>query len=94
MLRYALIGMVFLSFTANAQNVSSPPLLPPHSIPMEPNCERPDLIGQHSEVLETMKFKNTIRILGPDTPATMDFSPSRTNFITDTKGIIRNIRCG
>lgn len=62
---------------------------------MEESCAKPmSLIGQPKSVLETMKFGSTVRILGPDSAATMDFSPSRTNIFYDKQGIITEIRCG
>ncbi len=74
-------------------------LAPPGMNGEEPNndesCAKPpNLIGQPKSVLETMKFGNTVRILGPDSAATMDFSPSRTNIFYDIQGVITEIRCG
>lgn len=86
-------------------SVSSPPMMPvvtdtgdTVTIPkpqQDPSCIKPlDLIGQSHEIFQRVKFKYTVRVLWPDTPATMDYSPTRTNFILDKQGIIREIRCG
>jgi hypothetical protein len=33
------------------------------------------------------------RIIGPDTPVTMDFSAERINFMTDANGLITAVEC-
>jgi hypothetical protein len=34
------------------------------------------------------------RILGPDDAATMDYSPSRLNILTDRDGVVTEVKCG
>jgi hypothetical protein len=36
----------------------------------------------------------TVRVIAPGQPVTMDYSESRVNFLTDGKGVIRDISCG
>ncbi len=58
-------------------------------------CQVPaDVIGKPHTVLKDKTFKVPVRVLYPDSPATMDFNPNRLNFKTDKKGIVREITCG
>ena len=34
------------------------------------------------------------RVIGPDTMVTMDFRPTRINFMVDAEGVITEVRCG
>lgn len=53
-----------------------------------------DLIGQDSAVLQTMKFSQPLRVVGPGEFVTMDFNPHRLNIdISDTDVVIA-VRCG
>ena len=62
---------------------------------MQESCLKPmELIGQPRNAIDLSVFKNTVRVLGPNDAATMDYSPQRTNILTDKQGIITAIRCG
>ncbi len=37
---------------------------------------------------------NTVRVLAPDTAATMDYRPDRMNILVDSRGVINGFRCG
>jgi hypothetical protein len=52
-----------------------------------------DLIGRNITVLQTMRFGVTVRIIGPGTMVTEDFSPDRLNIIHDQNGLITDIGC-
>lgn len=47
-----------------------------------------------AEQARTAVGANTVRILGPNQAATMDFRPDRLNLETDATGIILKARCG
>ena len=51
------------------------------------------LVGQNITALKTMRFGVTVRIIGPDTLITADFSPDRLNIIHDQDGLITDIGC-
>lgn len=56
-------------------------------------------IGEMLDVTMLQSFEaavpsHRVRILAPDTPATMDFVPERANVKTDKKSIILAITCG
>jgi len=58
-----------------------------------------ELIGQRiSDELIAQALKDsgatTSRILGPDTPATLDLSHARLNFIIDDHNVIQMLHCG
>src|SRR5690348_2414297 len=74
--------LFLLPLTACAQDpgssVSSSPMAKPHEAIAPPEMPGPDacdppvsLIGKDKSVLDTMRFKNPIRVLGPDSMATM-----------------------
>lgn len=52
------------------------------------------LIGQHRDAAATIRPDGPIRLIGPDTAVTMDYSASRLNVIHDADGIITAIECG
>jgi hypothetical protein len=104
-----LVPFFLISLSACAQNVaadpntsvSSPPMAMPNepiAVPVMPGpdaCNPPtSLIGQSKKVLETMKFKGPVRIIGPNDMVTMDYSPQRLNIVYDKNGIIREVKCG
>ncbi|MHA6344945.1 I78 family peptidase inhibitor [Roseivivax sp. CAU 1761] len=51
------------------------------------------LIGKNIAAV-TLPADAPIRILGPDSMATMDFRPDRLNIETDRGGYILRLRCG
>jgi len=61
-----------------------------------PTCVTyPEWIGQHvNEINKSVLGNRTYRILGPNTPATMDYSPDRLNINTDDNGIVVEQICG
>lgn len=50
-------------------------------------------VGQKASVLETYDFAGPVRILHPNTPATMDFRQNRLNFSVDEQGVITRVYC-
>ncbi|MBP6346062.1 I78 family peptidase inhibitor [Neisseriaceae bacterium CLB008] len=50
-------------------------------------------IGKNASVLETVDFAGPVRILRPNTAATMDFRANRLNFSVDDKGVITRAYC-
>lgn len=42
----------------------------------------------------TLPADRNIRVLGPDSMATMDYNPKRLNIETDADGTILQLRCG
>ncbi len=70
------------------------PLIP-NEATAEPSCGHPDFIGKNIKDIDQTTIKGPVRILYPDSPATMDYSPNRINIIlehgTDT---ITEVRCG
>ena len=82
-------------------SVSSPVMTAPvkdievPTLPAPESCNPPvSLVGKDKSVLDTMRFKNPIRVLGPNTPATMDYNSERINIMTDDKGVITEVKCG
>jgi hypothetical protein len=72
---------------------------PPRPTPAEPadSCGAgplQGLVGQPATVLHTMKFATEVRIIGPDTAVTMDYSAARLNIAYDRAGKISRIFCG
>lgn len=58
-------------------------------------CPHQDMVGKVYKKEDTADFKETIRVLYPDTPATMDYRWDRVNIILE-KGTdkITEVRCG
>jgi len=57
------------------------------------------LVGQRASdeiVAQALKDSGASvpRVLKPDTPATLDLSPSRLNILTDDNGVIQSLHCG
>lgn len=57
-------------------------------------CDFASWVGQHVNDVDIKVVGRPYRILGPDSMATMDFSPDRINVMVDEKGIITAVRCG
>lgn len=51
------------------------------------------LIGQPASVLDNMSFAAGTRILKPNMPVTMDFSPNRLNIEVSRNGRIDKVSC-
>lgn len=83
----AVVGILGLGLTAAC--VPAPPA-------QATSCDADglrDLIGRNITVLQTMRFGVTLRVIGPDTAVTDDFSPDRLNIIHDDDGVITHIAC-
>ncbi|MFN0114809.1 MAG: I78 family peptidase inhibitor [Paracoccaceae bacterium] len=52
------------------------------------------LVGQGEAVLATMRFTQTVRIIRPGMPVTMDYSAGRLNIETDARDRIARVFCG
>jgi len=52
------------------------------------------MVGQSADVLATMRFRTQMRVIGPDTAVTMDYSPERINIRVDGRGLITAVDCG
>lgn len=52
------------------------------------------LVGEPVLAAYETHFTETVRILGPDDFATMDFQPERINVIYDGNDTITEVRCG
>jgi hypothetical protein len=71
------------------------PVTSPPALPTQDTCNPPtNLVGQSKDVLKTMKFVGPVRILGPDSVMTMDYSPARLNIIVSKDNIIKSVKCG
>lgn len=57
-------------------------------------CDFSSWVGRHVNDVEVKTLGRPYRILGPDSMATMDFSPDRINVMVDEKGIVTAVRCG
>lgn len=53
-----------------------------------------NLVGQPESVLATLKFANTVRIIHPTDPVTMDMQSNRLNIDVSLDGLITGVRCG
>jgi len=51
-------------------------------------------IGKDSATLAGIDTPDTMRIIRPNQPVTLDFNANRLNVETDGKGIITAVRCG
>lgn len=69
-----------------------PPVVPVKCVPTDFASFR----NQPEGILAAATFPQglTVRIIAPGQPVTMDYSESRVNFLTDAKGVIRDISCG
>lgn len=52
------------------------------------------LVGQPAEVLESIRFTQPVRVVGPGQPVTMDFNPQRLNVETTDADRIKRLACG
>lgn len=52
------------------------------------------LVGQPKSQLETMRFSQTVRIIGPGQPITRDYRIDRLNIEYDEKEMISRLWCG
>lgn len=60
-----------------------------------PNCgDHMDLIGKNASEIDQTSFDKPVRVLGPDSAATMDYNPERINIHTDAVGKVIDVRCG
>ncbi len=58
-------------------------------------CNLPNLIGKQADSIDKAQFgERAVRILRPNQAATMDYSPTRLNLITDDNGVITSMNCG
>lgn len=53
-----------------------------------------NLVGTPISLVNTSQLAGTVRILPPDSIATMDYNPARLNIDTDASGIITRVSCG
>jgi len=82
------LTLAFLACAACAQTPATAPI---------GTCGAADLqnmVGQSADVLATMRFRTAMRVLGPDTAITMDYSPERINIAIDDRGYITAVTCG
>lgn len=52
------------------------------------------LVGQPASVLETMRFGQVVRVIGPGMAVTMDYREDRLNIEVDADKIINRVSCG
>jgi hypothetical protein len=52
------------------------------------------LVGQTGEIARMLELDQTVRIIPPESPVTMDFRIDRINFELDAEGRIAAVRCG
>ncbi len=53
-----------------------------------------ELVGSSISLVNTSALAATVRVLPPNSIATMDFNPARLNIETDASGIITRVSCG
>ncbi|MEX0970479.1 MAG: I78 family peptidase inhibitor [Paracoccaceae bacterium] len=53
-----------------------------------------DLVDQPADRLATMRFVAPMRVLRPNSAATMDHRPERINIAVDNRGVITSVTCG
>lgn len=56
--------------------------------------ELQDLVGRPGEVLNGMRFSQSVRVLEYGMAVTMDFDPARLNIHLDQWGFIDRVNCG
>lgn len=61
-----------------------------------PDCDFENLKGLTSAEAEAQlkPLDRPIRVLGPNQPATMDYSLGRINLLTDDSGVVQSVNCG
>lgn len=52
------------------------------------------LVGQSTQVLQTMKFGSEVRFLPPGAIMTKDFKLQRLNIFSNAAGMISEVNCG
>lgn len=97
-MKKALLGLAAVAaVTALSACQSTAPEQVAHgSQPQQDTCglaAAQQFIGQKASVLETIDFAGPVRILHPNTAATMDFRQNRLNFSVDAKGVITRAYC-
>jgi hypothetical protein len=62
---------------------------------MGPSCAFDFLVGLKSDVAETQiaSLGRPIRVLGPDSMATQDYSAERINLMVDVDGVVQPLNC-
>jgi hypothetical protein len=53
-----------------------------------------ELVGSSISLVNTSALAATVRVLPPNSIATMDYNPARLNIETDASGIITRVSCG
>lgn len=52
------------------------------------------LVGSSISLVNSSSLASTVRVLPPNSIATMDYNPARLNIETDANGIITRVSCG
>ncbi|MBP6862255.1 MAG: hypothetical protein KBC57_07850 [Neisseriaceae bacterium] len=97
-MKKALLGLAAVAAVAalSACQTSKPQQLSESEQPQRDTCglaSAQQFVGQKATVLEGVDFAGPVRILHPNTAATMDFRENRLNFSVDAKGIITRAYC-
>lgn len=95
-MRNCLIPMIFV-LAACAADGARPPVVPAVPVGAADTCGAApyrDLVGQPATALERVLIMRPIRLVRPDTAATMDHAPARINFMISDAEQITAIRCG
>ncbi len=80
---------------------SNPP--PPAPAPMPTTACRPDaaraLVGREATAANIERLRidsgaTTVRVLKPNSPATMDFREDRLNVMVDDRNFVKEVSCG
>lgn len=53
-----------------------------------------NLVGTNISTINTSLLAASVRVLAPNSPATMDYNPARLNIETDGNGTILRLSCG
>lgn len=97
-MKKALLGLAAVAAVAalSACQSSNPQKVAAGEEPQRDTCGlagAQQFIGKDASVLEAIDFAGPVRILRPNTAATMDFRENRLNFSVDDKGIITRAYC-
>lgn len=61
----------------------------------QPSCGHAEFIGQNIKDIDTDALGVPVRVLYPDSPATMDYNPARINIILEPgTDKVTEVRCG
>ncbi|MDB5491346.1 MAG: hypothetical protein JWO78_1195 [Micavibrio sp.] len=105
----ALIALVACSSTSNHKAPQKPAIKPVASIarsevvassptvpgPSTTSCDYPsEWVGKKIDRDAVKATGRIVRVLRPNDPATMDFSPDRLNVIIDKNDIVTEVKCG